>query len=39
VGEQAAANSWLTHHGQSILVLAATAVGCYFVVKELSGLV
>ena len=34
----AAANNWLARHGQSILVLAAAAVGCYFVVKGLAGL-
>jgi hypothetical protein len=34
----AAANSWLARHGQAILVLAAAAVGCYFVVKGLAGL-
>jgi hypothetical protein len=34
----AVANSWLARHGQSILVLAATAVGCYFIVKGLAGL-
>ncbi|MEY9861043.1 hypothetical protein ABH935_006681 [Catenulispora sp. GAS73] len=35
----AAANNWLTRHGQPILILAAAAVGCYFVVKGLAGLV
>ena len=34
----AAANAWLARHGQSVLVLVAAAVGCYFVVKGLAGL-
>lgn len=34
----AAANGWLARHGQAILVLAATGIGCYFVVKGLAGL-
>ena len=34
----AAANSWLSRHGQSILVLGSAAVGCYFVVKGLGKL-
>jgi hypothetical protein len=34
----AAANDWLARHGQVILVLAAAAVGCYFVVKGIAGL-
>lgn len=35
----AAANAWLARRGQAIFVLAATAIGCYFVVKGVTGLV
>ncbi|MEY9910630.1 hypothetical protein ABIA35_006874 [Catenulispora sp. MAP12-49] len=34
----AAANAWLARHGQEILVIASTVVGCYFVVKGIVGL-
>lgn len=34
----AAANGWLGRHGQTILVLGAAAVGCYFVAKGVGGL-
>ena len=37
--ELAAANTWLARHGQAIFVLAAAAIGCYFVVKGVTGLV
>jgi hypothetical protein len=34
----AAANAWLGRHGQVIVVVAASLVGCYFVVRGLAGL-
>lgn len=35
----AAANGWLARHGQVIFVLAAAAIGCYFMLKGVIGLV
>lgn len=35
----AAANDWLARHGRAVFVLAAAAIGCYFVLKGITGLV